>query len=322
MPSDELHVVTGAFGYSGRYIARRLLALGVRVRTLTNRRPRPELFDRPIEVHPLAFDDPARLREALQGAAVLYNTYWVRFDRAGFSFDRAVANTLRLFEAARAAGVRRVVHVSITNPSEASPLPYFRAKARLERALQESGLSWAILRPAVLFGGDDILINNIAWCLRHLPVMAVFGDGSYRLQPIHVEDLAALAVEAGQEPDCCLIHAIGPETFTYRGLLEQLGELLGCPRPILSVSPETGWWAARLLGWFLDDVMLTRDEIAGLMQGLLAVDDVPATGVIRLTDWARRHAATLGLHYASELARRKPMTAEAEPRGSRPGRSE
>lgn len=319
MASQEVHVVTGAFGYSGRYIARRLLALGYRVRTLTNRRPRPDLFDRPIDVHPLAFDDPARLREALQGAAVLYNTYWVRFEEAGFSFDRAVVHTLRLFEAARAAGVRRIVHISITHPSEDSPLPYFRGKGRLERALRESGVSWAILRPAVLFGGEDILINNIAWCLRHLPVMAVFGDGSYRLQPIHVDDLAALAVGAGLQSDCCLIHAIGPETFTFRGLLEQLGEILDCPRPILSVSPEVGEWAARLLGWFLEDVVLTRDEIAGLMQGLLAVDNVPATGVTRLTDWARRHAATLGLHYARELARRRSEAVGGEPRSCERG---
>jgi NADH dehydrogenase len=304
MTVEELHVVTGAFGYSGRYIARRLLAAGIRVRTLTNSVPRPHLFDRPIEVYPLAFDDPAGLVASLKGAAVLYNTYWVRFNHAGFSLARAVRNTLRLFEAAHAAGVRRIVHISITNPSEDSPLEYFRGKAQLERALRNSGVSWAILRPAVLFGDGDILINNIAWCLRHLPFMPVFGTGLYRLQPIHVDDLAALAVQAGQMQEPCLVHAIGPQTFTFLELLEQLGEILDCPRPLIRVSPELGWWGVRLLGWFLNDVVLTREEIAGLMQGLLAVDDAPPAGSTRLTDWARQHAATLGLHYASELARR------------------
>ena len=300
-----LHVVTGAFGYSGRYITRRLLAAGYRVRTLTNKPPWPQLFERPIEVHPLAFDDPHKLAESLRGADVLYNTYWVRFEQAGVTFGQAVQNTLRLFEAARVAGVRRIVHISITNPSENSPLPYFRGKALLERALRESGLSWAILRPALLFGGDDILINNIAWCLRHLPVMGVFGDGLYRLQPIHVDDLARLAVELGQRNEPILLHALGPETFTYRGLLQQLGEILDCPRPLIRVSPDTGAWFAKLLGWFLDDVLLTREEILGLMQGLLAVDGQPPTGQVRLTDWARQNAGTLGLHYHSELARRR-----------------
>lgn len=303
--SVPLHVVTGAFGYSGRYITRRLLAAGYRVRTLTNSPPRPGLFEHPIEVRPMTFDDPHRLTESLRGADVLYNTYWVRFEEAGVTFDQAIQNTLRLFEAARAAGVRRIVHISITNPSENSPLSYFRGKALVERALRESGLSWAILRPALLFGGDDILINNIAWCLRHLPVMAVFGDGLYRLQPVHVDDLARLAVELGQRDGSTLLHALGPETFTYRGLLQQLGEILDCPRPLIRVSPDTGAWCARLLGWFLDDVLLTRDEILGLMQGLLAVDNEPPTGRTRLTDWARQNVATLGLHYHGELSRRR-----------------
>ena len=131
---------------------------------------------------------------------MLYNTYWVRFNYGSFSHAAAVENTLALFAAARQAGVGRVVHLSIANPSEDSPLEYFRCKARLERALRESGLSYAILRPTVLFGGQDILINNIAWMLRRLPVLGVFGDGRYRLQPIYVDDLAAWPSSKGRPP--------------------------------------------------------------------------------------------------------------------------
>ena len=181
-PSEpELHVVTGAFGYSGKYIATRLLQTGRRVRTLTNSPHRANPFGNAVEALPYHFDDGAKLAESLLGAAVLYNTYWVRFNHRDFSHADAVENTLRLFAAAQAAGVGRVVHVSITNPSETSPLEYFRGKARLERALIESGLSHAILRPAILFGQEDILINNIAWGLRRFPVFSVFGDGQYRL---------------------------------------------------------------------------------------------------------------------------------------------
>ena len=300
----ELHVVTGAFGYSGRYIAARLLAAGYRVRTLTNSPGRADPFGGKVEAHAIHFEEPDKLVESLRGAAVLYNTYWVRFNYAGFSHGLAVERTLKLFAAARRAGVPRVVHVSITNPSEQSPLEYFRGKARLERALAESGLSYGILRPAVLFGEGDILINNIAWMLRRFPVFGVFGDGRYRLQPILVDDLARLAVEQGRAAGNAIVDAIGPETFTYRELVRTLGKIIGKLRPILSLPPWAGCWAGRLVGSAMDDVVITREEIQGLMLELLYVASRP-TGTTALSAWAAAHAETLGMRYASELARRR-----------------
>jgi NADH dehydrogenase len=303
MSAQELHVVTGAFGYSGKYIAARLLQAGHRVRTLTNSLNRANPFGDQVEARPFHFGDKAKLVESLRGASVFYNTYWVRFNYGDFAHSSAVDNTLKLFDACKEAGVGRVVHVSITNPSEASPLEYFRGKARLERALIESGLSHAILRPTVLFGKEDILINNIAWSLRRLPVFGVFGDGQYKLQPIFVDDLAALAVEQGRERANKVIDAIGPETFTYRELVREIGAIIGKSRPIISVPPALGYAFAWLLGKFTGDMVVTREEIAGLMQNLLCTNSPPA-GPTRLTDWARANATTLGQHYASELARR------------------
>ena len=303
MPANELHVVTGAFGYSGKYITRRLLDRGHQVRTLTNSLNRPNPFGDKVEAYPYNFDHPDALADSLRGAAVLYNTYWVRFNYTSFRHSVAVENGLKLFAAAQQAGVRRVVHISITNPSENSSLEYFSGKARLERALIESGLSYAILRPAVLFGKEDILINNIAWTLRHLPVFGLFGDGSYRLQPIYVDDLAQLAVEQGQAQTDQIIDAIGPETFTYRQLVNAIGTIIGKHRPIISVSPTLGYWAGWLIGKMMGDILITRDEIAGLMQDLLCTDSPPA-GKTSLTAWSQEHASTLGVHYASELARR------------------
>jgi uncharacterized protein YbjT (DUF2867 family) len=310
---SELHVVTGAFGYSGKYIATRLLEAGVRVRTLTNSTQRANPFGFKVEAQPFHFDQPAALIESLRGAAVLYNTYWIRFNakEPGFQHSVAVENTLKLFAAAKQAGVPRIVHTSITNPSENSPLEYFRGKAVLERALKESGLSYAILRPNVLFGHEDILINNIAWTLRKLPVFGVFGDGQYRLQPMHVDDFAALAVEQGQDRSNRVIDAIGPETFTYRRLVEEIGSIIGVKRPIVSVPPAIGYAVGALLGKLVGDVMITRDEVEGLMADLLVTPSPPA-GSTRLTDWARQHADTLGKHYASELARRKNRQAAYE----------
>jgi len=304
MEQSELHVVTGAFGYSGKYIAKRLLEQGHRVRTITSKQPVHDPFQGLVEHHPLAFDNHSQLVASLRGASVLYNTYWVRFNHANFKHAEAVENTIRLFKAAKEAGVKRVVHVSITNPSEDSTLEYFHGKAVLERALRESGMSYAILRPTVLFGKEDILINNIAWALRKLPVVGVFGDGSYRLQPIYVDDLAQLAVEQGAATENRVINAIGPETFSYRELVATIGSIIGKQRPIISVSPNVGYLACSVIGKLVGDVFITREEIEGLMADLLYVD-APPTGATRLTDWARKHAAMLGATYASELGRRR-----------------
>jgi uncharacterized protein YbjT (DUF2867 family) len=304
-----LHAVTGAFGYSGRYIAKRLLDRGHEVITLTNSPGRTNPFAGQVKSYPFNFDNPEKLTQVLQDVAVLYNTYWVRFNHELFRHADAVRNTEQLFDAAKTANVERIVHVSITNPSEDSPLEYFSGKARLERLLADSGISHAILRPTVLFGKEDILINNIAWALRHLPVFGVFGNGEYRLQPIHVDDLASLAVEQGAKQDNVIVDAIGPETFTYRELVKTIGEAIGKERSVISVPPAAGYLVGWILGKFVGDVMITREEIKGLMADLLHVDS-PPQGTTKLTDWIREHADSLGMKYTSELARRKDRSKE------------
>lgn len=300
----DLYVVTGAFGYSGKYITCRLLAAGKRVRTLTNSPDRQNPFGGAVEAHPYNFDRPDDLVRSLEGADVLINTYWVRFDHRDFTHSQAVRNSLCLFDAARRAEVPRVVHISITNSSTASELPYFRGKAELESALRVSALSYAILRPAVLFGEEDILINNIAWMLRRFPVFGVFGDGAYKLQPIYVDDLAALAVEASVSSVHLVRDATGPETFTYRELVAVIQRAIGRKRPIVGIPARLGVAVGRLVGAVVGDVVITPEEVAGLMQNLLATASPPA-GTTRLSEWVVEHGARLGLRYSSELARRR-----------------
>lgn len=304
MSEPSLHAVTGAFGYSGKYIAQQLLAKGHPVITLTNSTDRANEFAGRIKTLPFHFDKPEELARSLRNVGVLYNTYWVRFNHRLFQHADAVKNTLVLFDAARRAGVERIVHISITNPSASSPLEYFSGKARLEEALIDTGISYAILRPTVIFGKEDILINNIAWTLRRFPVFGVFGDGQYKLQPLYVEDLAALAVQSGERRDNVIIDAIGPETFTYRELVETIGRLIGARRPLVSIPPWLGYWIGQIIGLLVGDVMITRPEIEGLMANLLYVSSPPA-GKTQLTDWIGQHSETLGRHYTSELARRR-----------------
>jgi NADH dehydrogenase len=303
--------VTGAFGYSGRYITQRLLNAGHNVLTLTNSLGRKNPFGERVRAFPFNFDRPGQLRESLFGAQVLINTYWVRFDYAQFSHSEAVRNTKALFRAAKEAGVQRIVHVSITNPDIHSRLSYFRGKAELEADLQSLGISYCILRPAVLFGREDILINNIAWSLRHLPVFGVFGAGDYKLQPIYVDDFATLTVEKAAAEMNEVVNAIGPETFAYRELVQMVKRSLGLRRSIISVTPGVGYWAGRMLGLLVRDVVITRDEIQGLMEGRLYID-APPVGTTKFSEWIAQHRETLGRHYMSELARRRERASAYE----------
>jgi nucleoside-diphosphate-sugar epimerase len=311
--------ITGAFGYSGRYIAWRFLRAGHEVITLTNSLNRANPFEGKVRAFPFHFGEPARLTESLRETDVLINTYWVRFDHRLFTHDGAVANTRVLFQAAKDAGVRRIIHVSITNPDISSNLPYFRGKAELEHALMSLGLSYCILRPAVLFGKEDVLINNIAWALRHLPVFGVFGDGQYKLQPIYVDDLAAAAVEKAMGGGDEIVNAIGPETFTYRQLVAAVQRSLALRRPVIGVPPGLGYWACRGLGLFVGDIIITPEEIRGLMEGRLCVE-APPLGTTKLTEWVEQHKESLGRTYTSEMARRVDRTSAYRAAGDNPDR--
>ncbi|HKS96329.1 MAG TPA: NAD(P)H-binding protein, partial [Terriglobia bacterium] len=291
-----------AFGYTGRHITQRLLVEGHEVRTLTGHPGRLNPFQDRVIAAPLDFDRPAELAANLRGAATLYNTYWVRFPRGDISHEQAVENTRSLVNAAREAGVRRIVHLSVANPSLDSPLSYFRGKAAAERAVIESGLSYAIVRPTLLFGGDDILINNMAWLLRGFPVFAVPGSGKYRVQPVSVEDVAAIAVDAGRADQNLVVDAVGPETYAFNDLVALLARAVGSRARILHLPPSLAHFCTKPLGWLVGDVVLTREEIEGLMAGLLVSEETPR-GRTAFSAWLGQNADRLGKRYASELTR-------------------
>lgn len=298
----NLSVVTGAFGYTGKYIARRLLDRGEEVRSLTRNPASFSPFGDRVERHPLDFDDPVQLIESLRGADTLYNTFWVRFSHGEVNHDTAVQNTRKLVDAAGFAGVRRIVHISITGADEDSPLPYFRGKGQVESYIRESGLSWAIIRPTIIFGPEDILLNNIAWFLRRFPCFPVAGGGGYAVQPVFVEDVARIAVGYGSSDTNESLDAVGPETLAFRDLVDLIRQNIGSRARIISAPPSAALAAARIVGWILRDVVLTREEIEGLMLGSL-VSSAPPTGPTRISDWIAENRDTLGRHYASELSR-------------------
>ncbi len=302
MPA-QTDVVTGAFGYSGAAIARELLAAGHQVRTLTGH-PGRAPAGTGIDVRPLDFADPGGLARDLAGAHTLYCTYWVRFAHGAVTHETAVANSRVLFAAAAGAGIQRIVHVSITHADPASPYPYFRGKGEVEAYLRATGIPHAIARPAILFGGNGVLLNNIAWLLRHLPAFAIGGRGDYRIRPIHVDDLALLCVDLGGRDlaGSVTVDAVGPQSVTFRELVMAIRAATGSRALVV---PAPGWLIPPLsaaLGAVLRDVLLTGEEYQAMAAGL-ADSSAPPAGQTVLTDWIAAHGAELGRTYASELDR-------------------
>ena len=304
MGEQKVIVVTGAFGYLGKYITRRLFDDGSvdTLRVLTGHPDRPNPFEARAEVVPFHFNDSKQLVADLRGVSTVFNTYWVRFSYGDISFGQAVANVQNLIRAAVEAGVERFVHISITNPSLDSPFSYFRGKAIMERTLIESGLSYAILRPTVLFGKEDILLNNIAWLLRRFPFYPIFGDGEYRVQPVYVGDVAKLAVELAYGNENIVCNAVGPETYSFNGLVELIKNRVHARARIMHVNQTTGLLLSKVLNRLVRDVIVTREEIGGLMADLLSSYDDPRCST-SFSGWSKRHAEFLGAVYASELDR-------------------
>jgi nucleoside-diphosphate-sugar epimerase len=301
--APETDVVTGAFSYSGSRIAELLIDSGRGVGTLTHHPDREHPLRARVQALPYRFEDPVALARSLEGTTTLYNTYWVRFERGRTTFANAVANSRALFEAARRAGVARIVHLSIANPSIDSPLPYYRGKALVEQALAESGVPYAIVRPTFLFGGGrDILANNIAWILRRMPLFVVPGDGRYLVQPIHVDDLARICLQASHGRSGVIMDAAGPDTMSFEELVRAIRDAVGRRTPVLHAPPGAMAALARALGLAVRDVVLTADEIRGLTAGLL-VSHQPALGHISFIEWLKEEGPALGRAYANELGR-------------------
>lgn len=300
----KTHVVTGVTGYTGRYIAHRLLRKGHRLRSLTGHPDRTDPFEGQVRIMPYHFDSPDLLARSLVGSDTLFNTYWIRMAYGDVTHKRAAENLKILFAAAKWAGVRRIVHISIANATADSHLPYYRGKAIAEQCLREFGPSYAIIKPTLIFGHGDILLNNIAWALRRFPVFPVPGRGDYPVQPGFVEDVANLAVRLGEGDDNVEMDAVGPEVFSYSDYVKLVRHAIGAKCVVIQTPPGLALLGSKLVGAFVNDVTLTKDEIDGLSAGLLASGETGKAALpTRLTQWLSENADGLGSRYASEIER-------------------
>ncbi len=294
--------VTGAFSFTGSFVAQELLRRGHAVRTLTSHPTPPASWAKAVKTHPFQFHDPAALVGSLRGAQVLVNTYWMRFPRNGIGFSDVVENTRILMDAAKKAGVKRVVHVSVANPSPDSPFAYYRAKAEAEEVVRGSGISHAIVRPTWIYGENDVLLNNLGWLMRHLPVFAMVGRGRYKVQPVYVGDVASIIADLCESRVQSTVDAAGPDILEYRELARILKRALRKHRFIV---PAPAWFAlimGKLTGVLMRDVVLTKPEL-GVLQASLMTSGEPPLGKVRVEDWLREHHAIVGCRWASDLGR-------------------
>ncbi|TFG59928.1 MAG: NAD-dependent epimerase/dehydratase family protein [Spirochaetales bacterium] len=297
-----MDTVTGSFGYIGKYLTAALLEKGREVRTITTHPDKPNPFGAAVRAFPYSFDDPLRLTETLSGTDTLYNTYWIRFPYGGQTYETALENTRVLFQCAKKAGVKRIVHIGVTQASIDSSLPYYRGKALQEIMLSEAGIPFSVVRPTLVFGREDILVNNIAWLIRTFPVFPIFGSGSYRVQPVFVGDLAAIAVQSSKGLSGVTIDAPGPESFTFEQMVRLIARKLERKTKFIKVPPALGILGGKIISLFVGDVMLTENELAGLMAGLLTSTEAPKASV-RFPDWLEENINFVGTRYTSEIAR-------------------
>ena len=322
----KLNIVTGAFGYTGHYIAQMLLSNNEWVETITNHKRQAARNDHdltltmdpgrttqdnpgtagkiPIRSYPYSFQNPQQLVNALHGCDTLYNTYWVRLAQGPQEFTQAVRNSQILIDAARKAGVRRFVHISAMNPQGTTELPYFRSKARVEQHLRSSGLSYAIIRPGLIFGQDDLFLNNMAWMIRRFPVLAIPGDGNYRVQPVEAVEFARQAVRAGMETSNLVEDAAGPEVHTFNEIVNLLIKHVQAKTRVLHFPHDRALMVNRLAGKLMLDMPLGEDESRTLASDLLVSDKEP-TGQVRISEWLASNKFRMGLVQTHQPARNR-----------------
>lgn len=240
-------LLIGGTGFVGGHVARRLAAQGhsLTVPTRHRERARHLLVLPTVEVVETSVHDPARLAALVAGQDAVINFVGILHSRYGLpygaDFARAHVELPKMIAAAcRAAGVRRLLHVSALHADPNGPSQYLRSKGEGEAALRAAGdaLDLTIFRPSVIFGPDDAFLNLFARLQRLAPVMPL-GNTRARFQPVYVEDVAEAIVASldrseafGQAYCCC-----GPRVYTLAELVRYVGEQIGRPRPILPL-PE------------------------------------------------------------------------------------
>ena len=297
-------VITGATGFVGRSVCERLFAqdagcrLVVPTRRLSNGSalqilPTVDLVE--CDLH-----DPQTLAPLLAGADALVHLVAILHGNAD-DFERVHVQLPRhLAAACQQVGLKRVLHVSALGVGPQAPSAYLRSKSAGEAVWQEAiagkGGDLTILRPSVIFGAEDRFTNLFASLQRLFPVMPLAG-ASARFQPVWVADVAQAVVNSlRQRPGPgTVIECAGPEQLTLRQIVQRVGNLAGCRRPVLPLPEAAGRLQAALLGLLPGEPLMSRDNllsmrvpnvVSGKLPGLAELGISPA-GLDRLLEHFR-----------------------------------
>jgi NADH dehydrogenase len=278
--------VTGASGFIGRYVVKRLATRGV-VIAAVSRYAETAKFLRPMgDVGQIAtlrasLQDEAALAATVQGADSVVNLVGILHEFGVQRFDAVHhEGAARLARIARAAGVKRFVHVSALGADPGSPAAYARSKAAGEAAVRAAFPEAVILRPSIVFGPEDKFFNRFAEMAQRLPALPLIGGGGTRMQPVYVGDVADAIIRALEDEDAAgrTYELGGPRVYTFRELMELMLEEIRRRRPLVPVSYGLAEFLGGLLE-FLPVPPLTRDQVR-----MLQADNVVAPGAATLAD--------------------------------------
>jgi NADH dehydrogenase len=283
--AERLIVVFGGSGFLGRRIVERLAADRALVRIAVRHPERAASLTRLgrtgqiTTVHADVWD-AGTVAPALEGAEAVVNTVGHYVERGAASFEAIHGQGARhVAEAAAAAGVRRLVHISGIGADPASDSPYVRARAAGERLVRAAFPAATILRPSVMFGPNDFL-ERLAGIARLMPVIPLFGSGQVRLQPVYAEDVAAAVVSALARPEAAgqLYELGGPRVYTYEALVRLVLDQTGRRRLLLPL-PYAVWHALAVLTAPLPNRPISRDQVR-----LMQKDNVVSPGALGFAD--------------------------------------
>jgi uncharacterized protein YbjT (DUF2867 family) len=284
--ADRRVTVFGGSGFLGRRIVQRLAEEGALVRVAVRHPERAEFLTgsgksgRITAIHTDAWD-ASTVAPALAGADAAVNTVGHYVERGDASFEAIHGQGARhVAEAAAAAGVPRLVHISGIGADPASASPYVRARAIGERLVREAFPGATILRPSVMFGPDDDFLNTLSALARFMPALPLFGAGKVRLQPVYVNDVALAVAKALAAPAAAgqLYELGGPQAYPYRALVQLVLDQTGRKRLLLPL-PYVAWNALAALMAPLPRRPISRDQVT-----LMQKDNVVSPGALTFAD--------------------------------------
>lgn len=245
-------LVTGASGYIGRHLVARLVQEGEKPRCLVRnvKRAASILPAAGIELVQGDTTQSASLEDAVQGIETIVHAAFLtadRKERAPHQYEKTnVEGTANLIQAAKKAGVRRIIEISGLGTRPDKPGSYMQGRYLAEQMLKESGLDWTIIQPSVLFGKDAPFIKGLTDLIHTSPVVPLIGGGKIQFQPIYVEDVVTVILHVLHEPERTRNKTYtigGPEYYTFTQVIDLLLHTMHtkrlkapAPRPLVGVG--------------------------------------------------------------------------------------